>query len=626
MNPFLAYFDLHASGNSREWFGEVESKLRALPHDRFECLDRPDVWIAQASLDTGAVAIDRATPRVLSDGRYVVVFSGWIENRDEIDRLLGDAQQGATAFDDADRALAGWLRWEHLLANKLYGEYSIIIYDFFKKTVISIRDKIGVQPLFYWAKNEIVILSNLPGFITLAPFVGAVINNGYLAEFLHANLRSHSETLFKNVTRVPGGHWLHFSLSDGAQVRRYWHPDAAIIDRPISEILDEFKRIFFGVVENAAKTSRPLTVEISGGIDSSSVAVTLSELTKRGVFAAEEIRGISKVFPGLACDETAYSDAVAKEIAFDCLQLSSALPDLDLLEQWTASLNYPVYPFALFSSMNHYQQMRARGSRIAITGEGGDELCRPSERMRRRVYFSPFRVVTLAKALASLWRDRPREASFLGQIRHTVRPWLGTALDAWIERLRSKETSKSWLRIDREWADEVNLDRRVTSRGDSTNARNAVVAGALSGFYGHSHESMAGFASLFGVEPRHPLYSARLVEYANRMPVECFDDFAGITKWPLRQVMRHHLPESIRQRGDKAEFTVALLPTLRKIAEQQFASGVPMRDGDTQTRRTIEVDLSARHVWTLAAASSFEIWLRRQPSLASLYRFTPVRE
>lgn len=623
MNPFLALIDLSASPPSRQWLGEVDNKLRALPHDRYQLLDRADAWIAQATLETGAISSNRPTPRQSNDERYIVVFSGWIENRDEIDRWLIDVKPGITLIDDADRALAGWQAWGDALADKLYGEYAIVIYDASENKVTAIRDKIGIQPLFYWVGNECIILSNLPGLIALAPFVGSSINDGYLAEFLHANLCSPDETLFKHVTRLPGGHALRVSAACGPQITRYWHPPTAIIRRPMNETLREFERIFFESVRSAATNSRPLTVEISGGIDSSSVAVAVSELTERGALAAGQISGASITFPGLPCDETVYSDAVAVAVAFKCVQLSSELPELDALRRWTAQTNYPVYPFALFTAMDHYEQMRTRGSTVVLTGEGGDELCRPSERTRHYVHFSPFHVRTSINVASQRWRGRPRTASFLGQIRHTIRPWLGDKLDAWISRWRRQDGAQAWCRVNREWAQSVGLEQRLAWGNEPINARTATTAGALTGFYGHLHENIAGFACLFGVEPRHPFYSARLVEFANCLPIECLDDFAGITKWPLRQIMRDRLPELVRRRGDKAEFTPALMPVLRRIAEQQFAEMRPMPRAETaaQTVHSVSVDLSAKHVWTLAAVSSFEMWLRQQSSLTGAYRF-----
>jgi asparagine synthase (glutamine-hydrolysing) len=621
MSPFLAVFELGATPSTREWVVSLEQKLRALPHDRFQCLERADFWIAQASLNTGAVDDERPTPRCANDGRFVVVFSGWIENRDEFDAALTHAKPSEQAFDDADRVLAGWLQWGEALANKLYGEYAIVIYDTFNKSVFSIRDKIGVQPLFYWAFNDKVIISNLPGLIALAPFVGTEVNEGYLAEFLHANLCSAGETLFKHVTRIPGGHWLRFSTASGAQLSRYWRPSAEVINRPFDEVCAELERTLFNAVRSAASTTQTLTVEISGGIDSSSVAVVLNELAQRGELQADRMVGASKVFPGLACDETAYSACVADEVSFECARLPSTLPELDQLAHWTAQLNYPVYPFALFTSMNHYETAREQGRCVVVTGEGGDELFRPSERLRRETHFSPRHLNLAFGIVARRWRERPRGATLLGQVRHTIRPWLGTSLDDWISRLRNGRSAELWRPIEANWATRVGLAQRIAARNSPGNARVSTVEGALSGGYGHLHESLGAFGCLFGVESRHPLYSARLVEFANRLPVEFYDDFAACTKWPLRELMRGLLPENVRIRTDKAEFTPALLPTLKRIAAQQFSQSQARAMHTGAAPNTISVDLGSKYIWTLSAALAFATWVQQNPSRGVAYEF-----
>jgi hypothetical protein len=73
-----------------------------------------------------------------------------------------------------------------------------------------------------------------------------------------------------------------------------------------------------------------------------------------------------------------------------------------------------------------------------------------------------------------------------------------------------------------------------------------------------------------GVEARFPFLDVRLVDFACRVPPELKILRDGRTKWLLRQAMRDILPEPVRQRSDKGDFSPLFIRGLVGIGEARF--------------------------------------------------------
>jgi len=126
----------------------------------------------------------------------------------------------------------------------------------------------------------------------------------------------------------------------------------------------------------------------------------------------------------------------------------------------------------------------------------------------------------------------------------------------WI--LRKKKTAKpAWLT--EEFARRIRLVDRKPTRTFSVSLRQLVRKNiwekATTGFQLHIYELEDRAAAWCGFEQRHPFHDRRLVEFTLALPEEqrCR---RGWTKYVLRIAMHDYLPETVRQRWDKAEFSM----------------------------------------------------------------------
>jgi asparagine synthase (glutamine-hydrolysing) len=570
-----------------------------------------NAWVYTAQ--TGAPEDESATSPegVLVGERYVVVIDGWLENFDELVATLGRTD-GARVPTDVDLVHMAYLRWGSAMANYLYGEYAIAVWDRAEQTLTAIRDKVGMRPLFRARVGAGCAISNFPGALALLPGVGDAINEGYAAEFLCADTNTADETLLQNVARVPGGHLLAWHNGASAQVSRYWYPPTAIDRRPPRELIAAFRDQLNLVVKAASRTRLPLGCQISGGVDSSSVAVTLAQFVDDGSIEVSRVTGHSQVYPGLPCDETPYIDAVANVLPFAVLKLVPRYGTSSELDAYTACLRYPFYPFVATSAIRHYAEQRAKGGRVILTGEGGDELFIPTEHALRRAALNCSDQRCLLRYLRRQWQVHSLHASVMGRVRQTLAGLIGTRIENWLRRVwDGRRVPRNWA-VDDAWSRSVNLLGRMTSRRDPPAARTAAVASALNGYWSSLFEWDYFQSAVLGVETRHPLASARLHEFVNRLPLRWLDGQTSLDRRLLRLAVGRFLPRSTARRVDKAEFTASALPELISIARAQFSGSPNANAGGVQVgTRQLRVQLNGvRDVWRLDAARSFASWLR----------------
>ena len=98
-------------------------------------------------------------------------------------------------------------------------------------------------------------------------------------------------------------------------VRRYWElqPPRPIRYRHDQEYADHFKALFFEAVRARLRSVYPISVMLSGGLDSTSIACTAQELFSGGFAKDPGFASFSSTFDDLDCDERPYiTDVHAK--------------------------------------------------------------------------------------------------------------------------------------------------------------------------------------------------------------------------------------------------------------------------------------------------------------------------
>jgi len=205
------------------------------------------------------------------DKTKAVVFNGEIYNYVEIREELVNLGHIFTTSTDTEVLIHGFEEWgiDELL-KRIRGMYAFIIYDFHTKEVIGARDPFGIKPLYYY-QNEgtFMFASEIKAFLQ-NPNFKKELNKRAIKPYLTFQYSATSETFFKNVFRIPEGHY--FRYSDGMlKIIKYWDIDFTEKDMSFD---DAVKRIDQGMHDSVSRhgvSDVPVGALLSSGIDSSYV-------------------------------------------------------------------------------------------------------------------------------------------------------------------------------------------------------------------------------------------------------------------------------------------------------------------------------------------------------------------
>jgi asparagine synthase (glutamine-hydrolysing) len=521
---------------------DVVIPIRRLPIDEVCSATPPG-----AVFGFGLIAADSARrvdqqPLVDERMQMAIVADCRLDNREEIRGALGlndsctDARLLLTAYD----------RWGTDLGAHLLGDFAIAFWDWRQRTVVLLRDHVGVKPLYYWnGQREFAVSTDVGVLIDLIK-PQPTPDDTFVVEHLMMEYRSTDRTFWAEIRRLPGGHLLEAS-ADRSQVRRYWHPPVGEIrSKSTAEIHEDLRTIFFESVERRLNSDTPLVAHLSGGLDSSGIVCVANEIYKRAERRPPLVLA-SWLFPGLSCDESEFIQAVAARMDFEAESWDERSEGLSPL--FTPTLLGP----GMGSDPSGDLRLGARiGAKALLSGQGGDYLCgcegvaediaeaRPAHVVFKRILGGGVPVhLRVARARSLLRRQAPM----------AVRRAVGN--------MRGRLGAPLWLH--RQWR---GLAGSLAARGypDHRGARSHVAArhwqAIGSSGLGLLLESEQHRATASGLEFRYPFLDVKLIEYVLSIPFEHWPEAAPYARLH-REFLGRYLPESVRQRT-KATFSAGV--------------------------------------------------------------------
>lgn len=310
-------------------------------------------------------------PMQSSDGRYTLVYNGEIFNALELRTELAEAGVCfSTDHSDTEVLLHLLIRVGHDCLPRLNGMFAFAFYDAEKKIITCARDRFGIKPLHYVARNgRFAFASEIKSLLTL-PFVSNELNLQAAFDYLSLLYIPGEQTAFADIQRVPSGGLLRYELATSkVTVERWWrmdfHPDTVIPGREWPELIAaELK----AAVKRWVWSDVPVAVSLSGGLDSSAIA---GYAAQSGIL----VRSFSLGFKGVgeeSWNELPLARKVAEkwglaheEIALDPEVLIDELPSM------VSALDEPygggLPSWFVFKAMG-------RSVKVCITGTGGDEM------------------------------------------------------------------------------------------------------------------------------------------------------------------------------------------------------------------------------------------------------------
>jgi len=274
----------------------------------------------------------------------------------------------ADAASDPALVLEAYAAYGEQCFERLRGVWGIVVWDERRRRLLISRDRLGVRPLYaYVSGQQSIIASEIKSIIHLDPGT-RLVHHRRVRDFVRAGrIDDWTGTLFSRIRPIPPGTVCEIDGGD-IKVTHYWTLRPST-DRTLapSVILEKL----VAAVERHTPTDVPVGLSLSGGIDSSSIAGTLSRPSLR---ETRNIRAFS-VTPPHTTDESFLIDATVRHtglshtyVPLDTLDYPRSLGQLIDFHDEPVQYSGVLYQFVL------RQHMAEAGCRAVLVGYGADEI------------------------------------------------------------------------------------------------------------------------------------------------------------------------------------------------------------------------------------------------------------
>ena len=491
-----------------------------------------------------------------------VVFDGRLDNRDELLPAL-DLSQAAS---DAACVAAAYGAWQLDLASHLNGDFALAVYDGPRRTLLLARDSIGIRPLYYFHSPHLFAFASEIKALLAHPHIPTRPDEDGLADFLLVGFRPvdrQEATCFSGISALVPAH-ITVVTPERATPRRYWDfdPGRRLRLGSMEEFAEALHERFGEAVRRRTRAARPVAVSVSGGLDSSSIFSEAVALHRGGRAPYPPI-GISYVgAAGSDADERRYLAEVERESGVDVerFPIEPFVGLVDGAEDQVRAIEAPFFDYMWGVTREVYRRAVARGARVLLSGQWGDQ-----------VLFSPAYLVDLFArgAWRRMRRDTREYARWFGpeeaqahrrQIplalaRHYLPAPLLPPLKRLRRRLRGRRPLKPWF-SDRFLAlalDGVDRPAVIGEGFHSAHAR-SVYFEARSRYHVQCMEWNNKAEAHHGLTPAFPFLDRELLAFLMAVPgdIQARD---GVPRGLFRDAMRGVLPDAVRERAWKADFT-----------------------------------------------------------------------
>lgn len=300
------------------------------------------------------------------DRTKVLVFNGEIYNYQTLREDLIKKGHDFSTSSDSEVLLHGYEEYGTEFTKKLRGMYAYLIWDMKEKTLFGARDIFGIKPLFYYKKDDSLMFASEIKAFTANPYFEKELNKERIPEYLCFEYIPTDETLFKNVYKMPPGHF--FTVRDGEmKVEPYFEMKYDIDNsKSLEEWEDIIAETFRGSIEAHGVADVEVGCFLSSGVDSSYV---VKEIKKD-----HKLKTFSVGFVEEKYSELKYAEDYAKEVGVDIYTKKiSADEYFDAAPYVQYYMDEPL-PNPSAVALYFLAQKAAEQVKVVLSGEGADEL------------------------------------------------------------------------------------------------------------------------------------------------------------------------------------------------------------------------------------------------------------
>ena len=487
-----------------------------------------DVFLGHRRLSI--IDLSERANQPLTDGTGIwIMCNGEIFNYIELKSELKEKGHIFKTETDTEVILKVYREYGDEGFEKLNGMWAFAIVDLPNRKVILSRDRFSIKPLYFTRiKDELYFASEIK---QLLPFLKQKeINQNVMFAYLNQGLLDYNEeTFYCGIEKLkPKTNLIIQFDTKEIKEKKYWDytPEEKLC---LEDTIERFRELFIDSVKIRLRSDVKVGALLSGGLDSSTIAVIANKLQNGNLETYSVIAKDQKYSEERFVDILSSHKGIRNHrLYFEVSYILDNLPDI---------IYHNDEPFGSFSSIAHYKLLEKIKNetdlKVVLNGQGGDEIL-----MGYLKYFF-FNIKNLVgkRHFIEVLRE-----FFLSFIKRTA-IWQLNIGEArrYMPFFRNKD-NKSFLNITGDiepiWECRNLVERQILDI-DKYSVPNLT--------HYEDRNSMA-----YSLEIRLPFLDHRLVNFVLNLPVETKLN-GGWTKYILRKAFPE-LPEAIRWRRDKQGF------------------------------------------------------------------------
>ena len=306
-------------------------------------------------------------PMADSKSGNVIVFNGEIYNYRELRHELSSNGYSFNTDSDTEVLLAGLTVHGRDFLPKLNGMFAFCFYHAKKNRIMLSRDSLGKKPLYFSIDNG--TLNFCSSQIALRSIQRDLTQDEKgIEDFLLLGYYIDSLTPYASIQSVNPGEILEACVKTPTELTRTkigpFHPD----EKPIN-----LRECLTSAIQQRIHGHDHVAISLSGGLDSTLVALILSEI-KPNCTAFSACWPDSDKSRYNEDSEVAFETAKQLGIEFNKVNIFEGRDLERMLNLYLEVMEEPNNNSTGLSMLNLYESMSQSGFRLALTGDGADEI------------------------------------------------------------------------------------------------------------------------------------------------------------------------------------------------------------------------------------------------------------
>ncbi len=312
-------------------------------------------------------------PMCNEDGSIWVVFNGEIFNYLELMDFLKTKGHHFASRCDTEVLVHLYEEYGEKFPAHLNGQFAIALWDKRRRTLLLVRDRVGIRPLYFTrSENGVFLFGSEIKSIFCHPAVHPEFDFTGLEQVFTLWVPVPPRTVFKGITELRPGHLLKVT-TEKQQLSCYWKLSfpykGQYEQKPLEYYTKQLQELLHDAVRLRLRSDVTVAAYLSGGLDSSVISALVKKYHNRDLIT------FSVSFNDSAFDERNFQNAMVQFLKTDHRSVEVNYRDIGeefsevIWHSETPMLRTAPAPLFVLSKLVYDNHIK-----VVLTGEGADEL------------------------------------------------------------------------------------------------------------------------------------------------------------------------------------------------------------------------------------------------------------